>query len=77
MSIDEVIKRYADKLMQLPNVNGVGEGRKGNKPIIIVSVTHKVPESDLQPQEIIPKSLEGYEIIVEETGFIEAKIGLV
>jgi hypothetical protein len=41
--------------------------------VIMVFVTHKVPESALRPQEIVPKTLEGYETDVEEIGVITAQ----
>jgi len=73
MSIDSVRKKYEEQLMQLPNVKGVGTGRKGGKEVIKVLVKQKVAESALQPHEVIPKMLEGYETDVEEIGNIEAQ----
>jgi hypothetical protein len=58
MDIENVKKQYEEHLMQLPNVVGVGIGEKAGEPIITVFVTQKVPESSLQPQEIIPRTLE-------------------
>lgn len=52
--------------MRLPNVTGVGIGEKKGKEVIIVFVKGKVSEAALQPSEIIPKTLEGYETNVEE-----------
>lgn len=57
--------------MRLPNVTGVGIGEKKGKEVIIVFVKRKVSEAALQPSEIIPKTLEGYETNVEE----EIRIG--
>jgi len=59
--------------MRLPNVTGVGIGEKAGKPVIKVFVTHKVPESALQPQEVVPKALEGWETDVEESGVVMAQ----
>ena len=61
MSIEAVKMKYEEQLMRLPNVTGVGIGEKGDKKVIKVFVTHKVPESSLQPEEIVPKSLDAYE----------------
>jgi hypothetical protein len=47
--------------MQLPNVTGIGIGKKAGKDVIKVFVTQKLPESALQPDAIIPKTLEGYQ----------------
>jgi hypothetical protein len=73
MSIKDVKMKHEEKLMRLPNVTGVGSGEKGGKEVIKVFVTHKVPESSLRPDEIIPKSLEGYEVDVEDIGTITAQ----
>ena len=72
-TIEEALKQAEDSLMELPNVVGVGIGEKGGQRVIKVFVSRKVPESALQPQEIVPKQVEGYETDVEETGFISAQ----
>jgi hypothetical protein len=71
MSIESVMRKYEVQLMRLPNVTGVGIGEKKGKEVIIVFVRRKVSEAVLQPSEIIPKALEGYETNVEE----EIRIG--
>ena len=71
MNIESVMKKYEAQLMRLPNVTGVGIGEKKGKEVIIVFVRRKVSEAVLQPSEIIPKALEGYETNVEE----EIRIG--
>ncbi len=73
MTIEAVQKKYEAQLMGLPNVQGVGIGEKEGRAVIKVLVTHKVSESALQPQEIVPKRLEHYETDVEETGVITAQ----
>lgn len=73
MSIKAVKEQYEEQLMRLPNVTGVGIGQKGGKEVIRVYVTHKVPESSLRPEEIIPKSVEGYEVDVEDIGTVTAQ----
>lgn len=73
ISIENVKMKYEEDLMRLPNVTGVGIGKKAGKEVIKVLVTHKVAESALQPEEIVPKTLEGYETDVEEVGVIRAE----
>jgi hypothetical protein len=73
MNVEDVMHRYEETLMQLPNVTGVGIGEKSGKEVIKVFVTHKVPESLLHPREIIPRRLEGYETDVEEIGMVTAQ----
>jgi hypothetical protein len=73
MSIDLVKEKYEQQLMQLPNVTGVGIGEKSGTQVIKVFVTHKVPESALQTQEVVPKKLEQYDTDVEEIGVVTAQ----
>ncbi len=65
--------KYEEQLMRFRNVSGVGIGEKDGKRVIKVFVTHKIPESDLLPQDIVPKTLEGYETDVEEIGVVTAQ----
>jgi hypothetical protein len=73
VSIESVRKKYEEQVMKLPNVTGIGIGKKGRKEVIKVFVTHKVPKSALQSHEIIPKTLDGYETDVEEIGIVTAQ----
>ena len=73
MSGEAVKMKYEERLMRLSNVTGVGIGQKAGKAVIKVFVTHKVPESALRPQDIIPKTLEGYQTDVEEIGVVTAQ----
>jgi hypothetical protein len=73
MGIESTMRKYEGQLMQLPNVRGIGIGKKAEKEVIKVFVTHKVPESTLQPQEVIPRALEAYETDVEEIGVVTAQ----
>lgn len=71
MDIKTALKKNQEKLLQLPNVTGVGIGEKDRKDVILVFVQKKIPESELQPQDIIPKELDGYRTDVE----VQIKIG--
>ena len=73
MSIEAVKEKNEERMMRLPNVTGIGIGEKAGKVVIKVLVTHKVPESALRRQEIVPKTLEGYETDVEEIGDVTAQ----
>ena len=74
MSIETVKMKHEEQLMTLPNVSGVGIGERSGKPVIKVFVTHKVSESALSPQEVVPKTLDGWETDVEEIGVVTAQI---
>ena len=73
MNIEAVQRKYEAKLMQLPNVTGLGIGEKAGKQVIKVFVTRKVPESLLRPEEIVPKNLEEWETDVDEIGVVSTQ----
>jgi hypothetical protein len=81
MDIVSIKEKHEDQLLRLPNVVGVAIGEKvvkgqvvPGKEVIRVLVTRKVPESQLKPDQVIPKTLEGYETDVEEVGIITAQV---
>lgn len=73
MKIESAMRKHEEQVMQLPNVTGIGIGKKAKKDVIKVFVTQKLPESALQPHEIVPKTLEGYQTDVEEIGVVTAQ----
>lgn len=73
MDIEATLRKHEDFLMGLPNVVGVGIGERAGKEVITVFVTHKVPAHTLATDEIVPKTLDGYETDVEEIGYISAQ----
>jgi len=68
LDIENVRNEHEDRLMDLSNVKSVWTGKKNGKDVIFVGVTHKVLDSLLRLEEKIPKTLEGYEVEVEEIG---------
>ncbi len=67
-TIEEVLKEHTEELMSIPGVVGIGQGLCNNKPCIKVFVIERTPELEQE----IPKSLEGYPVMIEETGEIRA-----
>jgi hypothetical protein len=67
-TIKEVLKKYTKDLMSIPGVVGTGQGLCEGKPCIKVFVIKKTPDLDQK----IPKTLDGYPVVVEETGEIKA-----
>ena len=69
---------YEASLMRKANVVGVGIGLRQHKeepvsePVIVVSVTHKVPLSQLAPDDVIPRELEGVPVDVQAVGELRA-----
>lgn len=65
MDIKTVLRKHENQIMRLPNVTGVGISEKKGKEVIVVFVTHKIPKSELRPQDIVPKILDGVETDVK------------
>jgi hypothetical protein len=66
--IERVLSEHTDDLMSLPGVIGTAQGLRENKPCIMVLVIKKTTELNQK----IPDVLEGYPVVVEETGEIRA-----
>ena len=62
--LEEVLRIHTDRLLAMPGVVGVGEGRCDSQPCIKVFVARKTPDL----LKAIPPSLDGYPVAVEETG---------
>lgn len=74
MDPETVKRKHEEQLMKLPNVMGVSIGEKGGKKVIKVYVTRKLPKSALRSEDIIPETLEGFEVDVEEIGTVTPQI---
>ena len=68
--IEAVRRRHVDELMRLPNVTGVAIGERNGRPIIQVLVVRKIPLAKLRREEVVPKTLEGWETDVVEIGVV-------
>ena len=74
----DVKRRHEAELLRKPNVVAVGVGyrtRGGqltSEVCIVVSVTRKVPASQLKRSEALPQTLEDVPIDVVESGVIRA-----
>ena len=69
---EAILRRHEDRLMSLPNVQGVGLGERRGEAVTKVFVDRKVAEAGLAPDAIVPKEIEGCPIDVEEIGKVEA-----
>ncbi len=67
-TIVEVLKEHTEELMSLPGVVGTAQGLCDGKPCIKVLVIEKTPEL----AQKIPDIIEGYQVVIEETGEIRA-----
>jgi hypothetical protein len=77
--IATVQAHHADHLMRKKNVVGLAVGlcrRRGqlfDEPCLVVLVTHKVPEHELDPDDVVPREIDGVQTDVQETGHISAQ----
>lgn len=67
-TIEEVLKEHTGELMSLPGAVGTAQGLCDGRPCIKVYVTQNTPELEKR----IPDILEGYQVVIEETGGFKA-----
>jgi hypothetical protein len=67
-SVEQVFDIHRDSLLSIPGVVGAGIARLDDKPCIIIMVKLKAQYAEGQ----IPKELDGYKVIVRETGEFKA-----
>lgn len=70
--VKQIKTKHEKELLGKENVVGVGIGKKNmtDELCIKVYVITKKPESQLKPDEIIPKSIEGIKTDIVESGKI-------
>ncbi len=66
--IETVLSEHTDELMSIQGVVGTAQSLLNNKPVIMVLVVEKTQELE----EKIPDNIEGYPVVLLETGKIEA-----
>lgn len=68
-AITEVLRRHTDSLMALPGVVGVGQGERDGAPTVQVMVAELTDTL----RRSLPDSIEGYAVVIMETGEIRAR----
>lgn len=74
-----VKQKYETEIMGKANVQGVGiglqmrEGKPTGELSLVVMVSHKVPVSELDPDDLIPREIEGVSVDVQEVEELEAQ----
>lgn len=66
--IQQVLERHTDSLLSVPAVVGVAQGESGGRPVIQILVVHRTPELEAR----LPRTLDGYPVVIVETGEIRA-----
>ena len=67
-AIEQVLREHAGILMSLPGVVATAEGLIHGKPCVKVYVAVKTPELERE----LPKSIDGFLVVVQEVGEIMA-----
>ncbi len=75
MDAKAALRRHENRLLSLPNVNGVGTGQddQTGRDVIVVYVTRKVPAAELGAQDVVPKEIDGVAVRVVEIGEITSQ----
>jgi len=68
-AIEEVQAKYQDRWMSIPGVVGVGIGAVNGAPVLRIMVLKKTEALERK----LPKAVEGYSVIIVETGEIRAQ----
>ena len=67
-TIEQVLKDHSDQWMAIPGVEGTAIGLFEDKPCIKIFASSKIQNM----QDKIPSTVEGYPVIIEETGEFRA-----
>jgi hypothetical protein len=79
--VREAKERHSARLMQYPNVTGVGVGlrvvggRRTDEVCVRVYVRRKVPEAQLSPADLLPRTVDGATVDVIEGDFVYMQDG--
>ena len=66
--IGQVLQEHTDMLMSIPGVVGTAQGKNAGQPSIRILVVKKTSQLTKQ----IPSTIEGYSVVIQETGTIRA-----
>lgn len=68
MSIQEIQQKHQYDLMRIPGVVGVGIGLEADESVLVVMVAKQTRTIKRK----VPKQLDGYRLVIQETGVIRA-----
>lgn len=66
-TIEQVMQFYTGEIMAIPGVNGLHLGKLENGRDCIAVMVHRRTEEN---EKMIPRQLEGFPVVIEETGDI-------
>ncbi len=62
--LSAVLAEHTPALMAIPGVVGTGEGREGDRPVVLVLVVRDTPELRAR----LPHEIEGFPVVIRVTG---------
>jgi hypothetical protein len=68
LSIEEIQQKHQHELMRIPGVIGVGIGLDADESVLVVMVA----KQSRTIKRKVPKELDGYRLVIQETGVIRA-----
>jgi hypothetical protein len=68
LSIQEIQEKHQHDLMRIPGVVGVGIGLESDESVLVVMVA----KDTRAIKRKVPKELDGYRLVIQETGVIRA-----
>jgi hypothetical protein len=69
--VERVLEARTSALMAIPGVIGTGQGSLGGEPVILVLVVRSTAEI----RRRVPERLDGYRVVIRETGEVRALPG--
>jgi hypothetical protein len=68
MPIEEVLQKHYKSLLSISGVVGIAEGFRDSQTCVVVLVTKRTAEFEMK----IPNTLDGYRVVIKETGELRA-----
>lgn len=69
MTVNAVIQRHAEALLEIPGVVGVAQGSHDGHNVVQILVDRRTPE--LMDQ--LPRALDGYPVVVVQSGELRSQ----
>jgi hypothetical protein len=69
MTVNDVIQRHAEALLEIPGVVGVAQGTSEGHSVVQILVERRTPELIAQ----LPRTLDGYPVVVVQSGELRSQ----
>jgi hypothetical protein len=69
MTVNAVIQRHAEELLEIPGVVGVAQGAHEGRSVVQILVERRTPEL----MSKLPRTLDGYPVVVVQSGELRSQ----